>query len=118
MNKLTSPAHFALFQKEVLTWIDKVGLYEWEVVFLLDHLNDQSAVRYNLLGRTATFIFPLFWTDAIVKLNISTVKACAKHEVIELLLAEVFSIASARYVSEEELGAAHHALVRRLEKLL
>ena len=118
MNKPTTARHIELFQKEVLFWVDKIGLPEWEIVFVHGPLDAQSSIRYNLLGRTATFTFPLYWTDAIVPLNIATIKACAKHEVIELMLAEVFSIAAARYVSEEGLGAAAHALVRRLEKLL
>lgn len=115
----TTTKHFEVFKTEVLSWVKKFGLTEWEISFLhkiLDH--ERAALSFNICGRTATFMLTSQWTDTVEPLNNAAIKAIAKHEAIELLLGGVHGIAISRYATEDEFLAAHHALVRRLEKLL
>lgn len=117
MSKLTTARHVDVFKKEVLFWIEKWGLHEWEPRFSHEECeNDLAALRFNICGRVATFILATEWKRTAI--NNYQIKVCAKHEAIELLLAESHGIAIARYVTEDEFLSAHHALVRRLEKLL
>lgn len=119
MSKPTSPRHFEVFKKEVLLWLDKWGLNQWEVAFSHEPFNDDRAgIGYNLCGRTATFFLSTEWSGVVIPPSNATIKGSAKHEAIELLLAESYAIGKARYSTEDEHLAAHHALVRRLEKLL
>ena len=116
--KKTTAAHFALFKKEVQFWIDKWGLHQWETLFKHEPFNDDRAgIGHNLCGRSATFFLSMEWGDVTPPTD-AAIKATAKHEAIELLLAEVYTMAKSRFVTDDELLAAHHALVRRLEKWL
>jgi len=116
VSKLTTARHFELFKKEVQFWIDKWGLHEWEARFLHDSReNDLAALSFNVCGRVATFILATEWDVPVTNFQ---VKVCGKHEAIELLLAEYHGISRARFSTEDEFLASHHALIRRLEKLL
>ena len=118
--KPTTAKHFEVFQKEVLYWINKWGLHQWEIAFthkLLDG-NIRASISYNQSGRVCTLFLNSEWDCDIRPPTNAEMKVSAKHEAIELLLADVHAIGKSRWVTEDELVAAHHALVRRLEKLL
>ena len=117
--KPTTAKHFEVFQKEVLYWINKWGLHQWEIAFTHEPFDDNRAgIGFDVGGRIATFFLSTEWSGEVIPPTNANVKDSAKHEAFELLLAEVYATARARFVTADEHTAAHHALVRRLEKLL
>lgn len=109
---------FNLFCNEFSRYVDKFGLLEWELRFFLEH-NDGclAEIITNYGGRQCTVLFTDEWTDPLV-LNDAQIKAFAKHEAIELIIDDLCTMAYCRYVTESEILATRHTLVRRLEKVI
>jgi len=95
-----------------------MGLLEWELRFFHEDLDTNLAcLLTNLYGRVARVSFTSVWKDDMELDGVQIIMS-AKHEAIELLIAEWSTIGRSRYSTKDEFGAAEHALVRRLEKLL
>lgn len=119
MSKPTTAKHLAAFKKEALFWIDKWGLIDWEFAFIRGELvNIRAQVSHNMLGKCVTFYLTKTWTCPVTPLTMKAIRVCAKHEVIELLIADLTTLALARFVTEDELEHVRHTLVRRLEYIL
>lgn len=117
--KKTTPRHFEVFKEEVLFWINKFGLHQWEIHFSHEPFNDELAgIGHNLVGGSATFFLSTEWKGKIIPVTNAEIRRTAKHEAIELLLADYYTLARNRFAREDEITAVHHAHVRRLEKLI
>jgi len=115
----TTPAHFELFQKECRKWVDIFGLDEWKVYFLhLDESNANRLAACNYVGLTfvATFVLNKNWRHDTP--NNNWVKMVARHEVVHLLTAPLNCLATARYVTEDEVDNAVERLVHKLEAII
>lgn len=117
--KTTTGKHLSAFRKEALFWIERFGLNDYECEFARIKLdNTRAQVTHNYLGKTAGFYLTSEWTCPMTPLNMTEVRKCAKHEVIELLIADLSTVGQSRFVTEDEMMSVRHTLVRRLEKLL
>jgi hypothetical protein len=109
---------FNLFCSEFRRWVEKFGLHEWELRFFLEDIGSNLAsINADYLGRICKISFTKEWNDLMV-LDDTQIKECAKHEAIELLTDDMGTMAYCRFVTLDEIQAARHTLVRRLEKLL
>ncbi len=116
MAKVTQK-QFKLFCDEFQKYVNKFGLQEWELRFFLEDMESLASIHTDYLGRICKVALTKEWNDSLPLTN-AQIKECAKHEAIELLTDDMGTIAHARYTMLEELQAARHTLVRRLEKLI
>lgn len=119
----TTPEHFSLFKKECRHWIDRFGLRDWNVTFRqMDIENsDPDSVTgaecvADLKGRVAALVLQADWRD--VEVTNRLVREMAFHEVCHLLLWCLMQLALRRSVSEEDIQAEVHAVIRRLENVI
>ena len=115
----TTTKHFELFKDECRYWQKEFELSHVRLDFFFKDIN-------NDLANCA------FYTNdqiAEITLNIKSdkddnttvekiIKRSAKHEMIEVLIGELRSLVSSPYVTRDEMFAANHRLVGRLEKLI
>lgn len=110
--KKTTDNHLAIFRREVEKWIAIFGLLDWEVHFIRDDIGDKRAqLRTNTYNRNCVFVLCSEWTDAICPLNSAQIRYIARHEVLELLLADLDYAATCRYVQPEEIETARHVVI-------
>lgn len=113
----TTKRQFKLFCDEFKAQVERMGLVEWRLDFQHEKITKHNVAELNSI-----------YQDRVVGvfLNIETERALtdefiiqtAKHEAIELLVDDAFSIAQSRFLSTDEVISTRHTLVRRLEKLL
>jgi hypothetical protein len=109
---------FKLFRKTFKKYVKKFGLYEWEFRFFLENLGgDLAAIGTNYTGRVCKVSLTKKWND-ILPLNDKQIKLSAKHEAIECLVDDLHTMAISRLVTQDEIAAARHSLVRRLERVI
>ena len=114
----TTKKQFKLFCDEFKRQVERMGLMEWELRFFHEAMGTNlGGLLTDHLGRVARVSFTWVWDDDM-EISDEQIKMVAKHEAIELLIAELVTMAVCRYVTESEVDAVRHALVRRLEKLL
>ena len=111
----TTPAHFVLFRKQVLSWLDRFGLIGWEPNF--DHENSNiegqnSAVAWDVEGRTCTFFLHLYANPPL------DVKQEAFHVVGHLFLAKLTGLAMDRHMAEGDLKEELNAILRTQKNMI
>ena len=107
----TTKEDYRQFQDEVKRLVQVFGLTDWTLSFERDELSDANAnVEYNILGRSATFTLGKHIAPAVEQI--------AFHETIHLLLADVSSLASSRFISIAQVDVAEEAAVIRLENMI
>jgi len=109
----TTKTEFELFKKECQRWIKFWGLTEWEINYRHKEIDREVyAVCYtDIIGMTATLKFNKNIREDLE----SQPKESAFHEICELLLAKLSTLANDRYSTEDELCVASHEIIRRLE---
>jgi len=114
----TTPAHFEIFKKECLKWIDFFELNEWKIYFLhlLEDKDRQAACLFNAYTTNATLLLSVNWEHD--KPTNDWIKQVALHEVIHLLLAKLQEKAMERYVSEAEIRMEVETLTHKIEHIL
>jgi len=109
-------AHFNIFKKECVKWIEKFKLDNWEVHYRWQEKESaRASIDINLDGYIATINLNREWDSYE---GVEELKQCAKHEVVHLLLGRFSVNANARFVSENDLSESEEELVRKLDKLL
>lgn len=114
----TTKAHFEIFKAECEKWVKIWGLLDWEVFYYHQKLTGDTAARCttNSSNRIASLFLSTEWDESEVTNHI--IRRRAFHEVSELFLARLFSLACDRFVDEESLDEASHAIIRRLENVV
>ena len=113
----TTKRQFKLFCDEFKAQVERMGLMEWRLDLL--HEEEAEGCFVSLSGSYENRV-------VAVRFNIETkrpltdefILETAKHEAIELLVDDAFTIATSRYLTHDEIVSTRHTLVRRLEKLL
>jgi hypothetical protein len=112
----TTKRQFRMFCEEFTRLCERLGLMEWRLDFRHEDTGDNRAqITFAYIDRVAR-----------VSLNVEmgepysdeTIIEDALHEALELLTADVYALMRARWVSGDEIEAARHTLIRRLEKVL
>lgn len=118
MGNKTSKKDFELYKKECLKWIKVFGLLDWEPYFDHNEKVTESTARCSFNHESKNVTFTLFqdWEGEII--SCETINMCAFHEVMELLLCKMTSLCHERFITENEIQEATHAIIRRLENVV
>lgn len=104
---------FALYQKEAQRWIDKLGLYCWNVTYRWCDDNVQGRCSWTLSGRKAVVELGRQWPYKPAK---DEIRRTAFHEVCELMFAQISTHLNDIY-SENFVSGLVHDTIRRLENV-
>ena len=116
----TTKKHFEIFKAECEYWLDKLSLRCWKVYYKHEKskvLPDSLAwVSSNWKGRNCSIGLNLDWGKDDIVSDFELCR-CAFHEIYELLLSNVVSIAQMDIcpTQKDELEAVVHAVIRRME---
>ena len=111
---------FDFFVAECKRWIKRFHLIGWQVDFRMVELsgNAGAELRSDYVNSRATIAL----SPELTIFNSMTIEEelamSAKHEVIHLLLRNFSALASARYVTMDELDKAEEELVRKLTTII
>ena len=111
-----SDRQFAFFKKRVLFWIDALDLNEW-MVFIKKTggmKDDDACVEVDLPAMRAHITIR---SDADV-VDDEWFEDCAQHEVVELLLIQLQTMAESRGWSQSKFQSEVHSVVHRIQKLM
>lgn len=109
----TTKAHLEKFKREFIKYQKLFGLTGWDVKFEIRALNGSLAeLCYRSNECVATASLNKFFAVG------EDIKKTARHEAIHLLLARYDFIASARYISPDELIQANEEIVVKLTELI
>jgi hypothetical protein len=108
----TTKAQFEAFKGEFQRWQGLLGLTYWRVRFHHEPLDGGRAAC--ICPDCCSWVVGVYLGFTIDH----SLEELARHEALELLLAHVNWLPSQRYVREEEIDAARHAVIRRLENFL
>jgi hypothetical protein len=107
---------FKIYKKEAKKWIKHFGLYGWTVKYAINKelLGDGLAgVLPDLDARTVVFLINEEWG---IPPNKKDIRLVAFHEVCELMLFRLRTLAKARYVqSEFDIDEEIHNIIKILE---
>ena len=113
----TTSKHFEVFKKEVLRWLEIFGLKDWDVSIEHKEVEEDSrAICVSQVGgQLATISLSTDWD---IKPTDDNLQVHAFHEVCELLLSHMDSLARERTILPRELEVARHSVIRVLENVL
>lgn len=116
----TTKRNFKLFRETVEYWVARFGLLEWRLDFEHDDCGDSWSTINPLYSHKAVNVcLNTDWgkTDA-VPLTDEAIRMTAKHEAIEILIADLRILAESPFVTQDEVRSVSHTLVRRLEHII
>ena len=111
---------FEYFKKECKKWIDRLGLYDWEVYYLFGGLdeNNGGGCWANYTGCQATIkLNPIFDDDNLMTKE-HYLEVTALHEILELTLMPIQILAESREFDGMEFEHQRHRIIQRLTNLL
>jgi hypothetical protein len=113
MNDHKFPA--AQVNAEIKRWQERLGLKDWQIDWCIGDEYSYpvknecfASVHFALGGRNANICFSPFCPHW---------KSSLKHEILEILLADLQGMADPKY-QEWQIEAVKHSIIRRLEKVL
>lgn len=112
----TSKQDFDYYKERCLYWQKHLSLDTWRLYF--EHDADKDILGYCLpiySNRVATMGFSTEFTEAVTKRAINEL---ALHEILELLLSGLGSLAECRSWDGTEWDKERHTVIRVLEKRL
>lgn len=96
------------FGKEVEKWISKLGLYDWDTRCIIeDKISANGHVYLNPISRKATVCL------CENRESIVTLEEIAKHEALEILLADIGNLLQS-YYSNDLIDDEIHKVINRL----
>jgi len=114
----TTKKQFEHFKKCFLIYAEKWGLKEWRFDFAHDDCGHAlSTVNYDTLNKVVTVAFTTEF-GSLPPLTMKEVRETAKHEVHEMVVAELSVLAHARFTTEDEIVRVRHTLVRRMDNVV
>ena len=116
----TTGEQFKLFKRECEKWIKFWGMNEWKVYYDHNANNVQDKERgwcwAASTDKVATLALTKDW--GVDTPTSEDIKYTAFHEVCELLLTDLDTLAKHRYSCEDEINEARHSIIRRLENVI
>jgi len=110
-NKTTA-RDFEVFKKECELWVERFGLKDWDIVYKHQQIEYMGSTVWDRQDRCADIILSTDFYS--VKVTDFELKSTAFHEIFELILADLFTLACQRSTTSEELHAARHAIIQRM----
>ena len=113
---IVTEAHFEEYKAEVNRLVELLGLKDWQIQFTHTSFADCYAwINFSHADRIVVFGLATGIEERDVQaFNISKY---ARHEVLELLLADINTKLGNFGCKEKEISSLLHAVIRRLEKL-
>lgn len=100
------------FESSIRYWTEKLGLSDWDFIFKIEELEKaNAAVRYCDGTRKAAFRLAKNREPWV------SIEVCARHETLELLLADIALLLSV-YFSEDLVNDNMHRVINRLMPVL
>lgn len=110
---------FALFKKECEKWIDKLGLYDWNIKFeMLDMKNKAGRCTANYVSGNVVLKLGSDFIDGNLVGKNDYIKETALHEILELLLMPMSILAGDRTYDEGEFDHQTHRVINSLMRIL
>ena len=116
--KLTNK-DFKFFKSECAKWIDKLGLYEWGVLYSFESVTDSAGsteVGYD--GCWAIITLSIDYPNDDMLPKKPHIQKVALHECLELLLATLNILGKSRIFDESEFNHERHRIINKLMRLL
>ena len=114
MGYKTTKKHFKLFKEIAEFWVERLGLKDYDIDYEHVKFSDNSLAdcSWNIVERWAKIRLSTKWGET--KPTKHEICATAIHEVLELLMAEIFTIAQQRYIAYDQLEISRHSVIQRL----
>jgi hypothetical protein len=117
----TTEEHFELFKLECAIWLDIFGLKGWKIEYLHDGADntkerDLAWTSCHTVGRVATIGLQKDWLST--EPTEYRIRQTAFHEVCEVLLDRLETIANTRIIGPDEIREETHNIIRILENVV
>jgi len=109
----TTKEQYNRFKKECLRIVDLLGLHDWDISFAHEKLTDAYAELYSCSESSSAFI--KYTTQHIGPGKDPEISA--RHEMAHLIVARLRSLATARFIREEEIETENERIANILSKL-
>ena len=114
----TTKTDFELFKAECLRWVEKLGLKDWCIEYVLEDLKEEltfARAHSTYSSRIAKIVL----NEKIgAKLTNSAISNTALHEVLHIVHAKCYGLMVCAFKTEDEINEADHELVVRLTNVL
>lgn len=111
----TTKVDFKVFKKAIRHYYEKYKLSGWHVYFTHGETEHRAAICPDVDTRAVNFRFGKQWG---AKITPKKIKACAKHEVVHLIIWPLYSGGWNRFVSKEQLSQLDEEVTRHITELL
>jgi len=112
----TNKIQFARFRAAAEHWIEVFGLFDWDLEFLHEKLeNKYASVHYDYATRKASLV--LSTSFGKWPITEERIQDSALHEVLHLLLADLSGFAEAA-AAERRVTEAEHIIINRIKAAL
>lgn len=113
----TTTADLKKFSKYVYYWQKELGLFDWSIYVDHDDIDDAYAKNYhNHKGRVSNIVLSKEWPDR--RISDKELNACALHECLHLVTADLMCEATSRYTQEFDVERAEESVVVRLTSII
>ena len=116
----TSVKDFEKFKTYFKSWAKALGIEYWEVQFRHVEAKDceesYACLHLNMADYVAIVKLSKEWDDRVV--NNYSLKKCAKHEAIHMLIAKLSCCARSKYITRREIESSEEELVKQLVILI
>ena len=113
----TTTKHFKLYRDTCSYWLNKFGLFDWDIDFY--HTDDKDGCASScVFNSQAGHAFLRLNKDWGIDFTDKDIKRTALHEVLELLFARYQDSATNRYTTEEVIDTQRHVVIQRLINVL
>jgi len=118
----TTKSDFEYFKNVCLDWQKKLLLDSWKIYFVHGTVDDEES-RASIVRSHEAHQVTIYFCKDWVRANLEpktkkSIRDCAVHEIMHLLLADLAELAKQRFVTDNELWSAEEALVQKLVKIL
>lgn len=109
----TTPEHFKIFKKHCQEWIVKLGLVGWRTEYYHENIDGARArCTWNYEYHITTITLS---TTTYIKPTKDGIKFSAKHEVLELLLADIREIGLKHNEDRKALDKEAHRIIYAIQ---
>jgi len=115
-----SKKHFKKFIKYCEYWKKVLNLLNWKIYYSFSSIDNLAQVETNYSGRNATITLSTVWNlpdNALVNIE-EELERTALHEILELLLSPLESLAMDRAWDAIEYRRNMHEIIRIFENIL
>ena len=114
----TTKADFELFKRECQKWIDRYELNNLKFYYKLDDTDDSFAeYYYSEWMQKITVILSKEFSEPMIDKK-QQIKDTAFHEITEILLVPLRTMAEKRNFDREEMEKETHRIIHKLQKVL